>query len=164
MTDHDTAQAAFDEAAKDLGINAPVSIRTLLSTIADATVRQAAAMERLAETQDQRLADIGIALSNLEVHLLDLIDAEPDTVAAETLQYQHATELAGRPMHSALRTAAPKGFICPACKHTANAHRQFGCDIISPGDDSICSCTAPYGRPPRDKPCTEPPTPGPNFP
>lgn len=38
-------------------------------------------------------------------------------------------------MHPAFYMPAPKGYECPACKHSINVHREHGCE-----------CTAPHGR------------------
>lgn len=74
-------------------------------------------------------------------HQLRRADAilSPEYVDARLEQLLHAAG-ARRPANP------PKGYRCPACKHSINFHREGGCDV----DD--CECFVPWGQPPPGDP------------
>lgn len=107
---------------------------------------------RAVDALDQIAANLASIRGGL-TEIVELLRQRRDTVTAEAEQFRHATEVAGRAMHPALKVSAPKGFMCPGCQHDVNVHRTFGCDTYVGAD--LCACTAPYGRPPRVAPAQE---------
>lgn len=72
---------------------------------------------------------------------------ESNRLAARTPRVEIvATPAVGRTAPAGPRLPEPKGYQCAAgCSHSASTHREGGCDVLI-AYDTVCPCTAPYGR------------------
>lgn len=105
----------------------------------------------MSEHNEDRLAGalerIAAALEKLAApELMHVSAAEPGAYRCTHCEHRvvtrsdHAEDCPSRNPHPAELMPAPKGYKCPACKHSTAGHREHGCDRDG------CDCPAPFGR------------------